>query len=110
MRQRGENNLQELIKKIRTAKLYLGAYLHENKHPQLIITDMNPMENSGVEASCFFIFSFIIPTYSNLILDTPKGIVKLKIYPYPKKISGISDGMMYRISSEIDTNIEKLKK
>lgn len=109
LRQKEKDNLRELMKRIRNNKLYLGVNIYENKYPQLIVTNIDPLENPGIEAFCFFVFPFIIPTYSNDISNTPQGIVRLKIQSYSEKMSGISDSMMNRISSKLEENIKVLK-
>lgn len=112
MKQRAKNNFQEFVLKIRENGLYLGIYLHENKYPQLIVTNIDPVENPGVEAKCFFVFPFIIPTEENGngITFSPKGIVRLKIFSFINKIQGINNGLKEKMSSDLEENIEKLKK
>lgn len=107
--QKDKNNLQELIAKIRAENLYLALHTHKGS-PQLIVTTANPLKKSGTEAYSFFILPFLIPSLSDDVIKSPEEVVKLKIEPFSKKITGIADSVMRIIMSpRLEENIKQLK-
>ncbi|MDX9913310.1 MAG: hypothetical protein RBS77_01890 [Candidatus Moranbacteria bacterium] len=100
MREKAKNNLQKLKNELRAEGLYLAVYL-ENRHPQLVITNIDPRKNEGTKALCFFLFPFFIPNDDSGTIATPSIMTNLTIYSLDRKIQGIQDGLYKRISSNI---------
>lgn len=100
MRGKAKNNLQKLKNELRAEGLYLAVYL-ENRHPQLVITNIDPRKSNGTEAPCFFLFPFFIPNDDSGTIATPSSLTNLTIHSLDRKIQGIQDGLYKRISSSI---------